>query len=346
MHYNANMGGRQPLGRKLKRVADVNSMGYTPYEHPEVQQQPQQQNMYTNVNSFQAGYPQVNSYPSPSVTPNMNQPAFNTNSITAPSMNVISQPIVQDMAMQYGQQLAGAGKTMLKNEVEKFVPVSKLKYYFAVDTNYVLTKMLLLFFPFTHKDWSVKYEQDGPIQPRYEINAPDLYIPIMGFATYVVTAGLALGMQDRFTPEHIVILASSALAWWLVEIVIYWATLYIIQVETSLSTLDLLAYSGYKFVGIIFSIDVSIVAGKIGYYSCLLYTSLTLAFFLIRSLKVQVLSGSTQQEDYYGTQSVGGHKRRLYFLLFLGATQPILSWWLSYHLLPAANVVAKVSTST
>lgn len=40
---------------------------------------------------------------------------------------------------------------MLKKEVERYVPVSKLKYYFAVDTKYVISKLMLLFFPFTHK---------------------------------------------------------------------------------------------------------------------------------------------------------------------------------------------------
>lgn len=48
-------------------------------------------------------------------------------------------------------QLAGAGKTLIKNEVERYVPITKLKYYFAVDTNYVIQKLMLLFFPFTHK---------------------------------------------------------------------------------------------------------------------------------------------------------------------------------------------------
>lgn len=46
----------------------------------------------------------------------------------------------------------------------------------------------------TLQDWSIKYEQDNPVQPRYEINAPDLYIPVMAYVTYVVVAGLVLGM--------------------------------------------------------------------------------------------------------------------------------------------------------
>ncbi|XP_056638568.1 protein YIF1B-B [Diorhabda sublineata] len=331
MNYNANTGGRPSLGRKLKRVPAT---------------MPQQPNMYPTLdpgmNNFQQGYTSMDTPPQVTSTPNissqrqnLNQP-FNINPLASgtPNISVLGQPVVQDMALQYGQQLAGAGTTMLKNEVEKIVPISKLKYYFAVDTKYVISKMLLLFFPFTHKDWSVKYEQESPIQPRYEINAPDLYIPVMGYVTYVVTAGLVLGMQNRFSPEQIGILASSALAWWVVELAIYSGTLYVIQVQISLRTLDLLAYSGYKFVGTIFSIAVSLIAGRLGYYVCLVYSSFALAFFLVRSLKVQVLSESVQETSYYGSRATTtGHKRRRYFLLFLAAVQPVLSWWLSFHLL-------------
>lgn len=39
----------------------------------------------------------------------------------------------------------------------------------------------------------MKYDQDHPVQPRYEINAPDLYIPTMAYVTYVVLAGFVLG---------------------------------------------------------------------------------------------------------------------------------------------------------
>ena len=36
-------------------------------------------------------------------------------------------------------------------QIDRFVSVSKLKYYFAVDTSYVVKKLGLLVFPFTHK---------------------------------------------------------------------------------------------------------------------------------------------------------------------------------------------------
>lgn len=68
-----------------------------------------------------------------------------------PQFAMFQQPIVQDMAMQYGQKLADQGKDLVNKEFEKYVPVTKLKYYFAVDNKYVINKLRLLFFPFTHK---------------------------------------------------------------------------------------------------------------------------------------------------------------------------------------------------
>lgn len=68
-----------------------------------------------------------------------------------PQFAMFQQPIVQDMAMQYGQRLADQGKQLVENQFTKWVPVAKLKYYFSVDNNYVINKLRLLFFPFTHK---------------------------------------------------------------------------------------------------------------------------------------------------------------------------------------------------
>lgn len=212
--------------------------------------------------------------------------------------------MVQDMAMQYGQKLADQGKELVNKEFEKYIPVTKLKYYFAVDNKYVINKLRLLFFPFTHRvsswnlpvmkilkilmklfqDWSLKYNEETPVQPRYDINAPDLYIPTMGYITYVVLAGLILGMQDRFSPEQLGIQASSALAYVIFELIIYTVTLFVANITTTLKTLDLMAFAGYKFAIICAILLTSIIFSKSGYYLGLIYCSATLAFFLVSSL--------------------------------------------------------------
>ncbi|RXG69714.1 Protein YIF1B, partial [Armadillidium vulgare] len=128
--------------------------------------------------------------------PNANQYGYPSG---FPGSQFIQDPVVANMAMQYGQNLVGQGKEFVDNKIEKIVSVSKLKYYFAVDTKYVLKKLKLLFFPFTHSR-SIRYnsEDEEPVQPRYDINAPDLYIPVMAFVTYILVAGLCLGLQMCF----------------------------------------------------------------------------------------------------------------------------------------------------
>jgi hypothetical protein len=61
---------------------------------------------------------------------------------------------------------------------------------------------------------------DEPVQPRYELNAADLYIPSMAFVTYILVVGYMLGLQNRFSPEILATTASSALTALLLEILV------------------------------------------------------------------------------------------------------------------------------
>lgn len=88
-------------------------------------------------------------------------------------------------------------------------------------------------------------------------------------------------MQNKFTPEQLGVISSSALAYGIVELVIYSITLYVFNLVTTMKTLDLLAFCGYKFVTINLCILVSIIFKSFGYYLTLLYTSLSLCFFLV-----------------------------------------------------------------
>lgn len=50
-------------------------------------------------------------------------------------------PMMTDMAMQYGQDMMGKGQEELKKNLDKYVSIGQLKYYFAVDTTYVAKKL-------------------------------------------------------------------------------------------------------------------------------------------------------------------------------------------------------------
>jgi len=311
----------QGANRKVKRVTDINALGSAPIPNnqylvtnlnqesflsdPEAfknnsaipsDNSENYSNMQVNpdyryLSQLQSGeginalqpqygiYPQQNLPQASNAQQQQDIPSFPT------KMTMFEQPIVQDMAMQYGQKLADQGKQIMENQFEKWVPVTRLKYYFAVDNKYVINKIRLLFFPFTHKDWSLKFDQENPVQPRYDINALDLYIPTMAYITYVVLAGLMLGMQNRFSPEQLGIQASSALAYSIFEMMVYTITLYVANIPTNLKTLDLLAFSGYKFVIMVACVSSSIIFYKSGYYITLVYTCLSLGFFFAPNFK-------------------------------------------------------------
>ena len=242
------------------------------------------------------------------------------------SHDYVGQQIFNDpmasMAVQYGQKLAGQGTDIVTQKIEGYVSTSNLKYYFAVDTTYVWRKLQILLFPFVHTDWSIQYNQEEPVAPRYEVNAPDLYIPVMAFVTFVLTTGVVLGTHNRFSPEQLGIQASSSLGWLIIEILAILFTLYLMNISTNLKYLDLIAFCGYKYVGMILSLLAGLVTNMLGYYLVLLWTSGAVAFFLVQTLRVKVLPHSDDVVTH-------GTKRRNYLLLTVAGIQPILMWWLT-----------------
>ena len=50
---------------------------------------------------------------------------------------LMSNPLVTGMAMQYGDK----AQEEIKKNLDKYISIGQLKYYFAVDTNYVGKKL-------------------------------------------------------------------------------------------------------------------------------------------------------------------------------------------------------------
>ncbi|XP_022695137.1 protein YIF1B-A-like isoform X2 [Varroa jacobsoni] len=233
------------------------------------------------------------------------------------------------MAFHYGNAIAGHSREIVNEKIEKYVSISKLKYYFAVDTSYVSQKLFLLLFPFIHKDWAPKYNQDVPVPPRYDVNAPDLYIPTMAFVSYILLSAYMMGLEDRFSPEVLGVQASSSIAAMTVETVIIMAALYVMNINTYLKFYDLIAFCGYKFVAMLVVLLTSLLAGMTGYLLAVAYCSATLGFFLLRTLRIAFLSNP-------GTGHFGeGSRRSLYVLLAVCLFQPFVIWYMTHSLLLA-----------
>lgn len=85
--------------------------------------------------------------------------------------------------------------------------------------------------------------------PREDLNAPDLYIPVMAFITYMLLVGVALGQRHAFTPEVLGMVASKATAVLVVEILVIKAACLSLSVSSDrVNFLDLIAFMSYKFV--------------------------------------------------------------------------------------------------
>lgn len=125
----------------------VSSTGYSPpnLTNQYLTNQAYGFNQFSNIQNVPQSQPNV----SPN-QPAMNQQGPGNNSFPS-QFSVFQQPMVQDMALQYGQKLADQGKEIVHTHFEKYIPVTKLKYYFAVDNKYVLNKLRLIFFPYTQR---------------------------------------------------------------------------------------------------------------------------------------------------------------------------------------------------
>ena len=177
--------------------------------------------------------------------------------------------------------------------------MTALKHYFNVTTSYVLRKLLLVLFPWRHKPWSrsQRHPNTGSqdqsnysyyfLPPREDLNSPDMYIPVMAFVTYVLLSALLAGLRGAFHPEVMGSTFMYALFVVIVELMILKLGTYLLSITNESQLLDLVAYSGYKFVGVIVTLVVSEIVslgqGTGGWASWIIfvYTFLANAFFLV-----------------------------------------------------------------
>jgi hypothetical protein len=154
--------------------------------------------------------------------------------------------------------------------------------------------------------------------PRHDINAPDLYLPLMAFSTYIVLCGLTLGIAGKFTPDVISGLFTKAVLGWTVETILLKSALFALG-SSDAPLLDVLAYGGYSFIGLSVSVLASMV-WSYAYYLALPWTSLCMANFLVRTMK-RLLFAEAPSHDRDST-------RHHYLLLLMGVAQFPLFYWL------------------
>jgi len=203
-----------------------------------------------------------------------------------------------------------------------------LRVYFAVNNVYVKRKMGRVLFPFLKRDWRRLTNDPSDItNPTYALpasddNALDLYIPTMSLITYVLLCALCYGSAGQFDPEVLPNVITSCILTQIFEVVLFRIGLYTMQ--ASVRILDLLAITGYKYLGLAMNmlvgviLEVSLNAGsKRGYFVAFLWTASAISFFVLK----------TMAEFVPKITSSNGPKRELMIVGF-GVSQFATMWFL------------------
>lgn len=112
----------------------------------------------------------------------------------------------------------------------------------------------------------------------------------MAFVTYILLSTLLAGLRGVFRPELLGLTATNAFLTVVIEIMLLKLGTYLLNISNESQLLDLVAYSGYKFVGVIATVAISSAmtggkstGGAIG-WSVFGYTFMANAFFLVSDI--------------------------------------------------------------
>lgn len=119
-----------------------------------------------------------------------------------------------------------------------------------------------------------------------------------------------MNMSVRFSPELLGVQASSALVWLIMEVLAVLLSLYLVTVNTELTTIDLLAFSGYKYVGYV------LVFSTVSVIFSLLYCKLTITLSLFLQNDFRHSRGSSIWKA--GVLSLSAVVLRRHFCLYGG----------------------------
>ncbi|KAM0747599.1 hypothetical protein T439DRAFT_292684 [Meredithblackwellia eburnea MCA 4105] len=233
-----------------------------------------------------------------------------------------------------------AGQAYIDKNFTRLLPLAHLKHSFNVSNGYVLQKLQVVLFPWRHRPWMRQLRRsestgvaEGWKPPREDINCPDLYIPVMALVTYILLAAVTAGSQGQFDPRILGETASKSLGLLTLEFLCIKLGCYLLGIGDEGAVVDLLAYGGYKFVGIIVALLAHLLGAKGWlFWVVFFYVYFANFFFLLRSLRHIVLPDpshspldSTPHHNPAATTPTGvthaQRSRRIQFLFVIAAAQ-------------------------
>ena len=106
----------------------------------------------------------------------------------------------------------------------------------------------------------------------------------MAVVTYILLSGLNAGLTSNFRPQILGESASRAILVTLFDFLFIKLGCYVLNIQGPNQFVDILAFTGYKFVGVILTITVGVIGFKGPLWMMVfVYAFLANAFFLVRS---------------------------------------------------------------
>ncbi|KAL7722059.1 Protein YIF1 [Entamoeba marina] len=235
--------------------------------------------------------------------------------------NISSNPFA-NAGLAYAQNFMNQEGSVLKNQLGGILSFDSWRYYFDVSTSYVLKRLAKVLFPYPFfGSWQrVGMVGDDQVKlynpPIDDEHAPDLYIPLMSYISYVLMIGFITGSMGTFTPETLSVTATACLIAITFEVFLVKLLAYMIfdfssdfRVYLSYLSLIFVPVIVISFIG---SLSTSAIVGMIAYF---IFSS-SFAFFTYK-----IFFGALTTEE-------GDMNKKRIFAIALGIFQFVISFFL------------------
>lgn len=248
----------------------------------------------------------------------------------------INFPKVPNKEALIGMLESGNAKFSLLKDTINF---DNYRVYFHINTQYITEKLKRVLFPhfFCDKNtlWAQKYikSRNGNGEhapPAMDINAPDLYIPLMAFATYLLLCVFLYGLAGYYSTSLFEQIAAKAGIVVAIETLLVKGALYLLT-DHDMSVAEIVGYCGYVFVSVCLNIVANVFVGRKLSMILMCFFALEMSCFLKRTFSVIIMRTSHVKQRNVKKGNAYEIVSRRVFIAFICLLQFVVSYYLSYY---------------
>ncbi|CAD8149544.1 unnamed protein product [Paramecium pentaurelia] len=197
----------------------------------------------------------------------------------------IGNPQFEETASNIGKKIAVFGR-----KYDNFISSlfsSQYRYYFDVDNEYIKQKLILLHAPIIYRgDWTLSNETQNFLTTK-NIQAPDLYLPLMGLITLVLLQCLNIGINNATQYISIYMINSiwKCLIISFIE-VIFMRIMFYLFGNLKVSIIDLISISNYRYCSLTTLFIFNLMTYHIFWTVGTIYILLSQAVFVYKSSQI------------------------------------------------------------